>query len=65
MFKNCAPCTCCKIKINIKQVDNIKDLDVMMPMLMEYNDNYSKTSGSSWPCYREKTNVTLTDYVII
>ena len=30
------------------QVHNAKDLDVVMPMhnLIEYGDNYSKTSGS-------------------
>ena len=30
------------------QVDNAKDIDTVMPMynLIEYGDNYSKTSGS-------------------
>ena len=31
-------------------IDNVKDIDVVMPMynLIEYSDNYSKTSGSLW-----------------
>ena len=30
------------------QVDNAEDIDIIMPMynLIEYSDNYSKTSGS-------------------
>ena len=48
IFKNCAPFTNCKI--NNTQVDNAKDIDIVMPMynLIEYSDNYSKTSGSLW-----------------
>ena len=34
-----------------------------MPMynLIEYSDNYSKTSGSVWYYYRDETNDNLTD----
>ena len=48
VFKNCAPFTRCISKINNTQVDNAKDIDVVMPMynLTQYSDNYSKTSGS-------------------
>ena len=48
IFKNCAPFTDCISKINNTQVDNAKDIDTIMPMynLVEYSDNYSKTSGS-------------------
>ena len=37
-------------KINNMEVDNAQDIDITMPMynLMEYSDNYSKTSGSLW-----------------
>ena len=37
-------------EINNTQVDNAKDIDIVMPMynLIEYSDNYSKTSGSLW-----------------
>ena len=48
IFKNCAPFTNCISKINNTQVDNAKGIDIVMPMynLIEYSDNYSKTSGS-------------------
>ena len=48
IFKNCAPFTICISEINNTQVDNAKDLDIVMPMynLTEYSDNYSKTSGN-------------------
>ena len=47
IFKNCAPFTICISEINITQVDNVKDIDIVMPMynLIECSDNYSKTSG--------------------
>ena len=51
IFKNFAPFTNCISKINNNtQVDNAKDIDVLMPMynLIEYSDNYAKTSGSLW-----------------
>ena len=48
IFKNCAPFTNCINEINNTQVDNAKDIDIVMPMynLIEYSDNYAKTSGS-------------------
>ena len=50
IFKNCAPFTNCINEINNTQVDNAKDLDILMPMynLIEYSDNLSKTFGSLW-----------------
>ena len=50
IFKNCAPFTNCISKINNTQIDNAEYIDIVMPMynLIEYNDNYSKTSGSLW-----------------
>ena len=55
MFKNYAPFTNCISKINNTQVDNAKDIDIVMPMynLIEYSDNYSKTSGSLWQYCKE------------
>ena len=37
-------------EINNTQIDNAKDIDIVMPMynLIEYSDNYAKTSGSLW-----------------
>ena len=48
LFKNCAPFTNCISKINNNQIDNAEYIDIVMPMynLIEYSDNYSKTSGS-------------------
>ena len=50
IFKNCAPFTNCISEINNTQIDNAKDIDIVMPMynLMEYSDNYAKTTGSLW-----------------
>ena len=46
VFKNCAPFTNCKSEINNTEIDNAKDIDIIMPMcnLVEYSDNYSKNS---------------------
>ena len=50
IFKNCAPFTNCISKINNTQIDNAEYIDIVMPMynLIEYSDNYSKTSGRLW-----------------
>ena len=50
IFKNCAPFTKCISKINYTQVDDAHDIGVVMPMynLIEYSDDYSKTSGILW-----------------
>ena len=54
-FKNCASFTNCISEINNTQVDNAKDIDVIMPMynLIEYSDNFAKTSGSLWQYFRD------------
>ena len=48
IFKNCAPFTNCISEINNTQVHNAKDIDIVIPMynLIEYSDNYEKTTGS-------------------
>ena len=48
IFKNCAPFTDYISKINNTEIDNAKDITIVMPMynLKEYSNNYSKTSGS-------------------
>ena len=60
-FKNCALFTNCISEINNTQVDNAKDIDIVMPMynLIEYSDNYARTSGSSWQYYRDEPNYNL------
>ena len=49
-FKNCAPFTDCISGTNNTEIENAKDIEVVMPIynLSEYNDNYSKASGSLW-----------------
>ena len=50
IFKNCAPFTNCIREINNTQIDNAKDFHIVIPMynLIEYSDNYAKTTGSLW-----------------
>ena len=50
ILKNCAPFTNCISQINNTKLDNAKYLDIVISMynLIEYSDNYSKTSGSLW-----------------
>ena len=48
--KNCVPFTDCMSEINNTEIDNTKDIDVVMSVysLIEYSDNYSKSSGGLW-----------------
>ena len=48
IFENCAQFTGCISEINNTQINNAKDLDIVVPMynLIEYIDNYSKTLKS-------------------
>ena len=48
ILKNCAPFTNCISEIDNTQVDNAKHIDIVMPLfdLIEYSDNYAKTSES-------------------
>ena len=50
VFKNCASFTNCTSATNNAQIDDAKDIDVVIPMynLIEYSDNHSQTSGSLW-----------------
>ena len=50
VFKNCAPFANCISEINNMQIYNAKDIDIVMPMhnLIEYSDNYAKTTGGLW-----------------
>ena len=62
-FKNCAPFTKCISRISNADIDNVHDIDIVMPMynLIEYSDHYSKTCGSLWQYYRDDPNDNLTD----
>ena len=50
IFKNCAPFNNCISEINNTQIDNAKDIDIVIPIynLIEYSDNYAKATGSLW-----------------
>ena len=55
IFKNCVVFTNCKSEINNAEINNAKDIDIVnmvvpMLILIEYSDNYSKTSESLWQC---------------
>ena len=56
IFKNCTPFIDCISGINNKEIDFVKDIDVVMPMynLIEYSENYLKTSESLWQYYRDE-----------
>ena len=62
-FKNCAPFINCISEISNIQIDNCKDIDIIMAMynLIEYSDNYAKTSGRLWEYYRDEPNDNLAD----
>ena len=57
-FKNNAQFRSCISKINNTFSDIAEDFDIAMEMynLLEYSDNYSKTSGSLWNYYRDEIN---------
>ena len=62
-FKNYAPFTKYISRINNKNIDNAQDIDIVMPMynLIEYSNNYSKTSGSLWQYYKDDPNDNIAD----
>ena len=57
-FKNCAPFVKWINRINNTETDNARYIDIVMPMynLIEYSDNYSKTSGGLWKYYKNEPN---------
>ena len=53
-------------QINNAQVDDTRDIDVVMPMykLLEYSKNYFKTSGSLWQYHRDEPALNNNDVII-
>ena len=47
IFRNCVPFSDCTNELNNTQINNGKDIDVVIPMynLIENSNNYSNTSG--------------------
>ena len=54
-FKNCTPFTNCISEINNTHIDNAKDIYIVMPMynLIEYSNNYAKTTENLWQYFRD------------
>ena len=54
VFKDRALFTDCMSKINNRQIDNSKDIYVVMPMYnsMKHSKDYSETSRALWQHYR-------------
>ena len=57
IFKNCAPFRDFISEINNTQIDQAKDLYVVVSMynLIECSNNYSKTLGILCQCYRDES----------
>ena len=62
-FKNCAPFINCISEISNTQIDNAKDIDIVMTVynLMDYSDNYAKTSASLWQYFRDEPDDNIED----
>ena len=62
IFINCASFMNCTSQMNNTKVFNAHGIDVVIPMsnLIEYSDNYSKTSASLWKYYRDETALDIT-----
>ena len=58
ILKNCAPFTNCMSEINNTQINDTRDIDIIMPMYnsIEYNgtSGTSRTSRSLWKYYRDE-----------
>ena len=67
IFKNCAPFTNCISEIDNMQIDKAKDIDIVIPMynLIEYSDNYAKTTESLWQYCKDMPSRNNNDEIII
>ena len=63
IFENCVSFTNSINEINNTQIDNAKDIDVVMLMysLIKFSNNYSKTSRNLWQYHRDGPNTILTE----
>ena len=55
------------MKLIIRKYDNAKDIDIVMPMynLIEYSDNYAKTTRSLWQYCKDIPARNANDEIII
>ena len=67
IFKNCAPFTNCISEINNTQIGNAKDIDIVMLMynLIEYSNNYAKTTGSLWQYCKDISARNVNNEIIV
>ena len=63
IFKNRAPFTNCKSEINNTELDNAKDIDIVMPLynFIKYSYNQSETSGDLLQYYKDEPNDNYAD----
>ena len=66
IFRKCAPFTNCISKINNIQIDNAEYIDIVIPMynLIEYSNNYLKTSESLWQYCKDISAVSNTGDIV-
>ena len=64
IFKNCSPFTKFISRIIGTEIDNAPDIDIVMSMynLIEYGDNYSKTSETLSQYYKGDPNDNITQF---
>ena len=64
ILKNCASFINGKSETNNTEIDNVRNIDIVVPMynLIEYSDDCSKTSGNLGKYYRDDPNNTLTNF---
>ena len=62
--KSCAPFISCGI--NNTEIDNAKDIDILMPMynLIEYCNNYVKISGKVNETFKNETKEQKRDFLV-
>ena len=67
ILKNYAPFSNCISEIYNRQVDNAKDIGIVIAMynLIEYSNNYAKTSGSLWQYRKDSLRITLLIHLIL
>ena len=65
-FKNCSPFSNCISEINNTQLDDVQDIDIVMPMynLIEYSGVFLKTWGSLWQYNRDGAALDINSNII-
>ena len=64
IIRNCTPFANYISEINNTQIDNPKNIDMVLLMYnsIEYSDKYSKTSGNLWHYYRDLADSAIADF---